>query len=432
MSARWPAWLIGPIAAAALASTAVAQTAPSGATFFGGSLAPAGTTGQTQYNNGGVLGAYSLTGDCSFAVTTGILVCGNPYLEKQTFFTSTTGSAALNVPQGVTPSAPANGDMWATSSGLFVQIAGSTVGPLAAAGAGSGCPTATPCTTQQTINDATANRYGLVFGPATLASGTTGHGINIVDTVNDASAVDGVVWFSNTTCTACTATTYLIDMQVASATQFRVSTVGALSVPSGVTAGGTIQAGATSQYTWTGRGILTSKATGSVQLGGTDAATAVAQTLSAQSIIAGTSNVAGADTVIQGSLGTGTGAGGQLIFKTASAGTTGSAQNASSQAGVFDTTQFFIPGGGTPTCGTGCASIAAGATNQRMLVTTGTAVTTIAVNFSKTLTTAPICTASEIAGTPLAIGFSAAPTTSGFTLTAASALTATVIAVTCL
>lgn len=42
----------------------------------------------------------------------------------------TSGSAPINLPHGAAPSAPTNGDIWTTTSGLFVRINGATVGPL--------------------------------------------------------------------------------------------------------------------------------------------------------------------------------------------------------------------------------------------------------------------------------------------------------------
>lgn len=65
-----------------------------------------------------------------------------------------------------------------------------------------------------------------------------------------------------------------------------------------------------------------------VVLGDVDAAAAVAQTLSAMSVIAGTSNTAGANLTIKGSIGTGTGVGGRIDLQAAAAGSTGTAQNA--------------------------------------------------------------------------------------------------------
>lgn len=47
---------------------------------------------------------------------------------------STTGGAPIRIPHGATPTSPVNGDFWTTNSGFYVQISGSTVGPLAAGG----------------------------------------------------------------------------------------------------------------------------------------------------------------------------------------------------------------------------------------------------------------------------------------------------------
>ena len=74
--------------------------------------------------------------------------------------------------------------------------------------------------------------------------------------------------------------------------------------------------------------FLTRKAAANLRLGAADAAAPVAQTLSVQSVVAGTSDTAGANFTIAGSQGTGTGAGGSLIFQVAPAGSSGSAQNA--------------------------------------------------------------------------------------------------------
>jgi hypothetical protein len=65
-----------------------------------------------------------------------------------------------------------------------------------------------------------------------------------------------------------------------------------------------------------------------LRLGLADAAAPVAQTLSVQSVVAGTTNTAGADFTIDGSQGTGTGAGGSIVFRVAPAGSSGTAQNA--------------------------------------------------------------------------------------------------------
>ena len=61
--------------------------------------------------------------------------------------------------------------------------------------------------------------------------------------------------------------------------------------------------------------------------GAADASSAVAQTTSVQSVVAGTSNTAGALWSLDGSQGTGTGNGGAIRIRTAPAGSTGTAQN---------------------------------------------------------------------------------------------------------
>lgn len=78
--------------------------------------------------------------------------------------------------------------------------------------------------------------------------------------------------------------------------------------------------------------FLTRPAAATVKLGAADAASPVAQTLTVQSVVAGTSNTAGTDWTFQGSKGTGTGAGGSIIFKTSPAGSTGTSQNAGAAA----------------------------------------------------------------------------------------------------
>ena len=74
--------------------------------------------------------------------------------------------------------------------------------------------------------------------------------------------------------------------------------------------------------------FLSRRAAANLRLGAADAASPVAQTLSVQSVVAGTTNTAGANLTITGSQGTGTGAGGSIVFQVAPAGSSGTAQNA--------------------------------------------------------------------------------------------------------
>lgn len=75
---------------------------------------------------------------------------------------------------------------------------------------------------------------------------------------------------------------------------------------------------------------LTLRRNGAANLafGAADAASPVAQTLSVQNVVAGTSDTAGVNWTQIGSRGTGTGQGGSIIWQVAPAGSTGSTQNA--------------------------------------------------------------------------------------------------------
>jgi hypothetical protein len=53
---------------------------------------------------------------------------------------STTTAAGLNLPHGVAPTAPVNGDLWSTTTGIFARINGGTVGPFGT-GMGNGSVT---------------------------------------------------------------------------------------------------------------------------------------------------------------------------------------------------------------------------------------------------------------------------------------------------
>lgn len=75
--------------------------------------------------------------------------------------------------------------------------------------------------------------------------------------------------------------------------------------------------------------------------GAADIAAPVAQTLSVQSVVAGTSDTAGAAFTLDGSQGTGTGAGGPIVFRTAPAGSTGSSQNALATAVTINSLGTF-------------------------------------------------------------------------------------------
>jgi hypothetical protein len=112
--------------------------------------------------------------------------------------------------------------------------------------------------------------------------------------------------------------------------------------------------------------ILTRKAAANLRFGAADAATAVPQLLSVQSVVAGTAgNVAGQNFTITGSQGVGSGAGGSLIFQVAPAGST------ATFTVTFTNGSATISGTGLPaTAGTAVAFTTTGALPTNFAINT--------------------------------------------------------------
>jgi hypothetical protein len=87
--------------------------------------------------------------------------------------------------------------------------------------------------------------------------------------------------------------------------------------------------------------VLSSYGSYNLHLGGADAAVCQAQHISVQKVLTGTSNKAGESFYIDGSVGTGTGAGGKIVFRTSPVGASGSTQNALRDAGWIDDAGFL-------------------------------------------------------------------------------------------
>lgn len=209
----------------------------------------------------------------------------------------------------------------------------------------------------------------------TIASGTKTASAPFIDATQtwNSSGITFTGFRFNATDTASAAASLLLDLQVGGSSRFRVGKsggtfIGANSGTLGWSIGGTSNgvisyiksagpnlglrligdntgSGGPSQITFgaldfiawrstnaTQAGsddlFLTRRAAANLRFGAADAAAPVAQTLSVQSVVAGTSNTAGANFTITGSQGTGTGAGGSIIFQVAPAGGSGTAQNA--------------------------------------------------------------------------------------------------------
>jgi len=155
----------------------------------------------------------------------------------------------------------------------------------------------------------------------------------------------GAVTFSglklNVTDTASTAASLLMDLQVGGTSKFKVDKSGSITfnAATGTYYNVSASGDATSGYYLNNNvggiflgtsfdAILTRRAAANLRLGAADAAAPVPQTLSVQSVVAGTSNTTGADLIITGSQGTGTGAGGKIRIQVAPPGSAGTAQNA--------------------------------------------------------------------------------------------------------
>jgi len=69
-------------------------------------------------------------------------VNGTTHAQKVTFLASATGDPSFNIPEGVAPSAPVDGDVWVTAAGeFFVRLNGVST-DLATSGGGAGSPVA--------------------------------------------------------------------------------------------------------------------------------------------------------------------------------------------------------------------------------------------------------------------------------------------------
>lgn len=74
--------------------------------------------------------AQTFTGGFTAAAASSIAAALTVTLAKTTLAATAAGYASLNLPHGTAPSAPANGDVWTTTGGLYAYINGATVGPL--------------------------------------------------------------------------------------------------------------------------------------------------------------------------------------------------------------------------------------------------------------------------------------------------------------
>jgi len=208
---------------------------------------------------------------------------------------STAPISGLNIPPGVPPTSPINGDFWSTSAGFFGRVNGATVGPLAAGTSAS------------------------FTGTSPIVPSFPGGGV--VNYAFDFTVAN--TFLAQQTDQGATTTSPGWYAQLAGDTAARVRVgLNGTDVPSIAFGPGNAVRDA----------FIERLGAGSLRFGAPDAAAPIAQTLGVQNVLAGTSNTVGAALTIAGSRGTGTGAGGNVVFQAAPAGLTGTAQNPLSAA----------------------------------------------------------------------------------------------------
>jgi hypothetical protein len=207
-------------------------------------------------------------------------------------------------------------------------------------GAGADCSTITNAACLNAAN--TYTTAGASAAPVALYNGALFTGGGTTNTLpmilaSPSSAVAATTWNNAGTFFGVNAASgfsgLFLDFHVnGGASVFSVASNGAIVANGNITGNGSLFASGTSNIQWTSRGILTSPAAGSIKFGAADAAAPVAQTIATQSVVAGTTNTAGANATIIGSLSTGSGASGDIIFQTGGTGAGATVQNTATTA----------------------------------------------------------------------------------------------------
>lgn len=204
---------------------------------------------------------------------------------------STPIQAGFNIPPGVAPTSPNNGDMWSTNGGFFGRANGVTYGPFAEGTAG-GFTGTSPIVV--TFPGAGVVNYAFNFSVANTF---------LAQQTDQGATTTQPGWYA----------------QLTGDTNARVRVgLNSTDIPS-------LAFGPGNAVRDT---FIERAAAAAFRLGSPDAAAPVAQTLGMQNVVAGTNNTAGANLIVNGSQGTGTGFGGNIVFQVAPAGSTGTAQNA--------------------------------------------------------------------------------------------------------
>lgn len=199
-----------------------------------------------------------------------------------------------------------------------------------------------------TVTQGTANVGVLASTGYSLTGSSTTSMVNLAGTWNTSGAPTAILL--NITNTASSASSLLLDLQIGGASMLNVTRAGS------VIALTSLRAGGTGTISWNTRSILSSPANAvmtltnaaatngftvsvptavaspTLQLGALDAAAPVAQIMAVQNVLAGTSNTAGVSLTVAGSLSTGSGASGDIIFQTGGTGASATNQNVQATA----------------------------------------------------------------------------------------------------
>lgn len=187
----------------------------------------------------------------------------------------------------------------------------------------------------------------------------------------------------------------LMDLKLDGTTQFSVASNGS------VLSAGNLIAAATGVLGVNTRGILSSPAAGKWQMGNTDAAAPVAQTLQAQSVVAGNTNTAGATLTIAGSKSNGSGGGDVVMQTTLSAAGSGVQNTLATALTLKGGTQAVIAAAAltsaSPSGGVGYSTGAGGTVTQATNKSTGVTLNTTSGQI--TMNNASLAAQSEVSFT---------------------------------
>ena len=263
-------------------------------------------------------------------------------------FTGTAGNGFVSIlSQSATPTAPASGFVefadstgrksWRRASDGFVRTWDATLTADRVFTLPDATTTIAGLSVAQTFSAAnTFSANGALSAPAVSFTGTPITGGTTTTTkplvLIETSGATSTAWDTAGTGLGINLASgfagQIFEFQLNGITKLKLSTGGILTSSGAIISGGLVRA-VSSQSLQVGTDtFLSRKAAANFQLGDADAAAPVAQTLSVQSVVAGTTDAAGANWTLNGSRGTGTGAGGDIVFQGALAGSTGSSQNA--------------------------------------------------------------------------------------------------------